>query len=87
MPGTVQRKITVVSVTKTTKRRRGVDSEGLASNCAEAGADAQSAVVGEADQPLVECGVPQSGEQEPIVDIEALRIVAVSAKHAEARGR
>jgi hypothetical protein len=47
---------------------------------AELWARQYSAIIGEADEPAIEGGVPQCREQQSIVDVEALLVVAVPTR-------
>ena len=58
-----------------------VDAESLARGFAELGTGERRAVVGEADEALIEGGVPEGREQKAVVDVEALLVVAVGPGH------
>ena len=57
------------------------DAKSRSRDFAELGTSARGAVISEADEALVEGGVPQGGEQKAIVDVEALHVVAFRPGH------
>jgi hypothetical protein len=80
MSGAVRGEVGTMRVAQTAERWRGVDAESLTGSCAQRRAGAHHAVVGKADEALVEGGIPQGREQETIVNVEALLVVAVRAE-------
>ena len=77
MSGSVGGKVGAVRVAQAPKSRRCVDGQSLAGDLAELCAGERHAVIREADQALIEGGVPQGREQETVADIEALLIIAI----------
>src|SRR5262249_47729046 len=61
-------------VAEAAKRQRCIDTNGLARGLTELWAGKHGAIIGEADQALVEGGVPQGRKQESVVDVKALLV-------------
>src|SRR5690242_5580831 len=67
--------------------RGGGRAERLPSVLAEKLTDQSSSVVGKADEPSIEGGVPKCGEQEAVVHVEALCIRAIRPGHDVRRSK
>jgi hypothetical protein len=74
---TMYRKVYLVCVAEAAKRRHCVDTKSLACSLTELRPNKRRAVAGETDETLVECGVPEGREEQAVVDIEALLVIAV----------
>src|SRR4051794_37427366 len=68
-------------ILKAPKRWCRVNAKSRSRDFAELGTSARGAVISEADEALVEGGIPQGGEQKAIVDVEALHVVAFRPGH------
>jgi hypothetical protein len=62
---------------KAVKRGDLVDHQSLACSFAELRANERSAIIGEANQALVERGIPEGREEQTVVDVETLLVAAV----------
>jgi len=69
--------IGAMRILKAPKRWCCVKAKSPSRDLAELGTSARGSVIGEADEALVECGVPEGREEQAVVDVEALLIVAV----------
>ena len=71
----------VMRILKATKRRRCVDAQGLARSLTELGIGARQAIISEANEALIKGRVPQGRQQNAVVDVEALHVVAFRPGH------
>ncbi len=81
MSGAVRGEVGAVCVTQAAECGRRLKSEGLTGGCAQRGAGAHRAVIGKGDEAGVKGCIPQRGEQQAVVHVEALRVVAVGPGH------
>src|SRR5437762_14249317 len=77
----MQREIGAMCILKAPKWGYCIKAKSGSRDCAELGTSARGAVISEADEALVEGGVPQGGEQKAVVDVEPLRVVAFRPGH------
>ena len=73
MPRAVRREVGAVSGAQAGERSNGGDAQRFTSRFAQGSAGAHRAVVVEAHEALVEGCVPERGEEQPIVHVEASR--------------
>jgi hypothetical protein len=81
VPEAVGIEVRAVAVSQVGESRRSFDAEGGARAWAQLRADEHGSVIGEADKARVEGRVPQSGEEEAVVHVEPLCIVALGPWH------
>src|SRR5271154_3246054 len=81
MSGAVHREVGAVRVAQAEERGGSLHAECLPRDDAKQWTGKRNAAIGEADQALIKGGIPQSREQEAIVNIEALLVVAIRPWH------
>lgn len=63
------------------QRRRALDAERGPRRAAQRRAHEGGSIIGEADEPRVERGIPQRREQQPIVHVKSFRVAAFGPRH------
>jgi hypothetical protein len=74
--GAVGGQVGVVGASQIGQSRCPLDAECGSRGSTQLRAGEHGSVIGEADQALVEGGIPEGGEEQAVVDIEALCVVA-----------
>lgn len=70
-----------MSVPQSFQRRHAANAERRSSNFAQRRADKNGPIVAEADQALIEGGIPQGRKEEAVVDIQTLLVFAIGPRH------
>lgn len=79
--GAVNGKVCPVGFAQAGDGRGGIDAQGCMSGGAEVRAEQRLAVIGEADEALVEGGIPEGGEGQASVDVETPLLAANGPWH------